>query len=83
MLVSWGEQFQRTFSSQLFTSLYLEDEKEPEKASKLLQYPKNMSSPGDNQLLSAIGHMDFKSGAIIYTMIAGVVAYAINDLFVV
>jgi CIC family chloride channel protein len=28
------------------------------------------------------GHMDFESGALIYTMIAGVVAYAINGLFV-
>jgi nucleotide-binding universal stress UspA family protein len=51
-LVNWGEQLQRAFSCQLFTSLYLEDEKDSEKASKMIQHLNNIKISGNNQLLN-------------------------------
>jgi nucleotide-binding universal stress UspA family protein len=51
-LVNWGEQLQRAFSCQFFTSLYSEDEKDPEKASSILQYLNNSNIARNNQLIS-------------------------------
>jgi nucleotide-binding universal stress UspA family protein len=51
-LVNWGEQLQRAFSGQFFTSLYSEDEKDPEKASNMLQQLNNSNIARNNQLLS-------------------------------
>jgi nucleotide-binding universal stress UspA family protein len=51
MLMNWGEQIQQAFSCQLFTSLYLEDEKDPEKAPKMIQQLNNIKVTGGYQLL--------------------------------